>query len=61
MRNRHSLPGRRGITVLALLLLIIAIVLVAIFLLRYLRAGTAAAVLPVLLVPRTLGMSRLIS
>jgi hypothetical protein len=34
--------GRRGITVLALLLLIIALVILAFFLIRYLRTDTAA-------------------
>jgi len=34
--------GRRGITVLALLLLIIAVVIAAIFLVRYLRSRQAA-------------------
>lgn len=43
MRHCHRHPGnRRGITVLALLLIIIAIVVLAIFLFQYLRPGTSA-------------------
>ena len=38
LRGSISRPGRRGITVLSLLLLIIAIVIAAIFLVRYLRS-----------------------
>jgi hypothetical protein len=42
---RHSqalLRNRRGLTVLALLLIVIALVVLAIFLFRYLSTGTSA-------------------
>jgi flagellar biogenesis protein FliO len=39
--TRPTLKSGRGITVLSLLLLIIALVLVAIFLVRYLRTATS--------------------
>ena len=37
MRRGTSLSDRRGITVLALLLIIIAVIVAAVFLMRYLR------------------------
>jgi uncharacterized membrane protein len=37
MNTRVTSRGRRGITVLALLLIVIAVIVAAIFLLRYLR------------------------
>jgi hypothetical protein len=44
MQHSQSLwQNRRGITVLALLLLIIAVVILAFFLIRYLGTGTAPA------------------
>jgi hypothetical protein len=43
LRGSISRPGRRGITVLSLLLLIIAIVIAAIFLVRYLRDRPAVS------------------
>lgn len=42
MRHDHIVSGRRGITVLALVLLIIAVIVLAIFLVRYLSTGTTA-------------------
>jgi flagellar biogenesis protein FliO len=42
-RGSNSRPARRGITVLSLLLLIIAVVIAAIFLVRYLRNRPAAS------------------
>jgi hypothetical protein len=47
MTLRH-LPNspRRGITVLALLLLIIAVVIVAVFLVRYLQTGSSVSLPP---------------
>ena len=41
MQHHGSRNGRRGITVLTLLLLIIALVIVAVFLTRYLRSRPA--------------------
>jgi hypothetical protein len=47
MQDGRSAPiGRRGITVLALLLLIIAAIVAAIFLVRYLRTRTAISSTP---------------
>jgi flagellar biogenesis protein FliO len=44
MRHDSSTPPtRRGITVLGLLLLIIALVVAAVFLIRYLRTSASAA------------------
>jgi flagellar biogenesis protein FliO len=44
--SRSAPKARRGITVLSLLLLIIGLVIVAIFLLRYLRSGPAVSMTP---------------
>ncbi|MFL5401201.1 MAG: hypothetical protein ACJ8BF_00090 [Gemmatimonadales bacterium] len=38
-QSRPTGPGKRGITVLSLLLLIIAAIIVAVFLVRYLRTA----------------------
>lgn len=46
MQRRAILPERRGITVLGLLLLIIAIIVAAVFVIRYLRTRPAAAMGP---------------
>jgi heme/copper-type cytochrome/quinol oxidase subunit 2 len=44
--RRSNRPDRRGITVLALVILIIVAVLLVIFLIRYLGSPTAAAQVP---------------
>jgi hypothetical protein len=46
MQRRAILLERRGITVLGLLLLIIAVIVAAVLLVRYLRTRPAAAMAP---------------